>query len=60
MDAEFAKIGVVRDKIFLKPGPVFLPEDMEPGDAPNTPVILPPWLMEEDMMWQCNTNIEPF
>ncbi|KAK9288346.1 hypothetical protein L1049_016799 [Liquidambar formosana] len=49
MDAELAKIGVVRaQKIFLKPGPVFLTEDMEPGDSPNTPVILPPWLTEED------------
>ncbi|XP_027063300.1 epoxide hydrolase 2-like [Coffea arabica] len=53
IEAEFAQIGV---KNFIKkmltyrtPGPLFFPQGKGFGDSPDTPVVLPSWLTDEDV-----------
>ncbi|PSR92569.1 Lipid-phosphate phosphatase [Actinidia chinensis var. chinensis] len=52
IEAEFAQMGVGRAvKKFLthsKPDPIRLPKGKGFGDSPDAPIVLPPWLSEED------------
>ncbi|CAK9145599.1 unnamed protein product [Ilex paraguariensis] len=53
IEAEFAQMGTKRVlKNFLtyrSPGPLYLPKGKGFGDSPDTPIVLPPWLSEEDV-----------
>ncbi|XP_059632752.1 uncharacterized protein LOC132275308 [Cornus florida] len=53
IEAEFAAIGTKRVlKRFLTyrtPGPAYFPKGKGFGDLPDTPIILPSWLSEEDV-----------
>ncbi|KAK9288183.1 hypothetical protein L1049_016632 [Liquidambar formosana] len=53
IEAEFAQIGTARVlKNFLTyrdPAPLYLPKGKGFGDSPDTPIILPSWLTEEDV-----------
>lgn len=53
IEAEFAKIGVkkVMQKFltYRDPNPLYLPKGKGFGDSPDTPIVLPPWLTEEDV-----------
>lgn len=53
IEAEFAQLGVrkviTKSLTYRTPGPLFFPKGKGFGDSPDTPVVLPPWLTEEDV-----------
>ncbi|KAM7485056.1 hypothetical protein LguiA_001065 [Lonicera macranthoides] len=53
IEAVFKKVGTktVLKKFltFRDPAPFFFPKGKEFGDSPDAPIVLPPWLSEEDI-----------